>query len=203
MKPCDCIICNNFPCNDINTAAYTVPYIEVDPHKIQLVTISEAPPAEHSDYFYAPGNPFYLETTMQAFNYAGKIITSLKEIIDSGIYITTAIKCAKTHYSISSDTVQTCSVLLENEIALFPDIKAFLLMGDTAIKAMNSVWKKNTGTRVIPAGSTYKIRKQQFFFENKRVFPSYLQTGGNYLIEKSKRKMIADDIREALNLIEL
>jgi len=33
-----------------------------------------------------------------------------------------------------------------------------------------------------------------------RVFPSYLQTGGNYLIEQSKRAMIAEDLREALGI---
>jgi hypothetical protein len=31
-----------------------------------------------------------------------------------------------------------------------------------------------------------------------RVFPTYLQTGKSYLIEKSKRKMIAEDIKTAL-----
>lgn len=202
MKTCDHISCNNFPCNDINTASHTIPYIELDPHRIQLIMISEAPPPESSDYFYAPGNPFYLETTMQAFNDAGRAITSMQDIVDSGIYITTAIKCAKTQYSISMDTTINCSALLEREMSLFPNIKAFLLMGDTAIKTMNLIWKKNTGARIIPAGSTYKIRKQKFFFENIRVFPSYLQTGGNYLIEKAKRRMIAEDIKDALNLLQ-
>lgn len=74
-------------------------------------------------------------------------------------------------------------------------------MGDVAIKSMNSIWKKQTGKPVIPAGSTYKLRKQPYYFNEKRVFPSYLQTGKNYLIEKSKRKMIAEDIRAALDLI--
>ena len=34
-----------------------------------------------------------------------------------------------------------------------------------------------------------------------RVLPSYLQTGKSYLIEKSKRRMIAEDLRTALELI--
>jgi uracil-DNA glycosylase len=34
------------------------------------------------------------------------------------------------------------------------------------------------------------------------LFPSYLQTGKNYLIEKAKRKMIAEDIKEAMEIIK-
>jgi len=37
--------------------------------------------------------------------------------------------------------------------------------------------------------------------QSKRVFPTYLQTGGNYLIEKSKRVMIAEDLKEAFEII--
>jgi len=71
-------------------------------------------------------------------------------------------------------------------------------MGDTAIKAMNYIAKRDTGKRLIPSGSTYKIRKDKYFYRQVRVFPSYLQTGKSYLIEKSKRKMIAEDIKAAL-----
>jgi uracil-DNA glycosylase len=71
-------------------------------------------------------------------------------------------------------------------------------MGDTAIKAMNYITKKNTAKRLIPSGSTYKIRKDKYLYKQLRVFPSYLQTGKSYLIEKFKRKMIAEDIKAAL-----
>jgi len=71
-------------------------------------------------------------------------------------------------------------------------------MGDTAIKAMNYIAKRNIRKRIIPSGSTYKIRKNKYFYKHARVFPSYLQTGKSYLIEKSKRKMIAEDIKAAL-----
>jgi hypothetical protein len=33
------------------------------------------------------------------------------------------------------------------------------------------------------------------------VYPSYLQAGPSFFIEKSKRKMIAEDIRNALGLL--
>ncbi|NIM11869.1 MAG: uracil-DNA glycosylase [Candidatus Aminicenantes bacterium] len=160
--------------------------------------ISEAPPPDKNDYFYAPGNPFYLQTTIQAFNDAGIDVSTMEEILNLGVYITTAIKCGKTQYSISTGTIKTCSEILEKEAALFPGIEVFLLMGDVSIKAMNYIWKRQTGNKVIPGGSTYKIRKEKYYFQEKRVFPSYLQTGKNYLIEKAKRKMIAEDIKEAM-----
>lgn len=115
-------------------------------------------------------------------------------ILDLGVYITTAIKCGKTGYSISSKTIENCSSLLESEIYLLPDVKAILLMGETAIKSMNYIAKRKTGKRIVPSGSTYKIRKSYYFYNDVRVFPTYLQTGRSYQIEKSKRKMIAEDI---------
>jgi len=201
MRVSDYMKCTNFPCNDVNEETYLVPYLEIEPEAIHVAMIAEASPPDRSDYFYARDNPFYLQTTVQAFNDAGVTISTMQEILDLGIYITTAIKCGKTQYSISGNTIKTCSELLEKEIAVFPNIKVFLLMGDVAIKSMNLIWKRQTGTAVIPGGSTYKIRKQRFFLGEKRVFPSYLLTGKNYLIEKSKRRMIAEDIREAIRLI--
>jgi len=163
--------------------------------------ISEAPPQDAGDYFYAKNNPFYLQTTMQAFNDAGFKISSMKDVLDLGAYITTAIKCAKTAYSIAPETIENCSLrILEKEIDLFPKIKTILLMGDTAIKAMNRIARRNTGKGVIPSGSTYKIRKNKYSYKQLRIIPSYLQTGKSYLIEKSKRKMIAEDIKAAFEI---
>jgi uracil-DNA glycosylase len=199
MRPSDFTGCTDFPCLDMNKKCYVVPNIEVDPGKIGTLMISEAPPEDLGDYFYASGNPFFVQTTVQAFNDAGFKVASMKDILELGVYVTTAVKCGKTSYSISSKTIDNCSVrVLENEIGLFPKAKSILLMGDTAIKAMNYVAKRNTGKAIIPSGSTYKIRKGKYFYKQLKVFPSYLQTGKSYLIEKSKRKMIAEDIKAAL-----
>jgi uracil-DNA glycosylase len=163
--------------------------------------ISEAPPEDPADYFYSRGAPLYLQTTLKAFNDAGVPVGSMGDILALGIYITTAVKCAKTRYAVSADTIKNCSLLLERELALFPDARVFLLMGDTAIKAVNYISRRDTGKPVIPVESTYKIRTQQFYFDGRRVFPSYLQTGQNYLIERSKREMVAEDIRAAMKII--
>ncbi len=192
--------CQSFPCTDIDKNSYILPPAEIDADKVRIVMIAEAPPNDKADYFYSEGNPFYLQTTLQAFRDAGADVSSMQDILDLGVHITTAIKCGKTQYAVSPDTMNNCSVILEKEISLFPNVKVFMLMGDVAIKMMNNVWKKETGKRVIPAGSTYKIRKDAYFYDNKRVFPSYTPAGKNFLIEKSKRRMVAEDIKEALRL---
>jgi uracil-DNA glycosylase len=199
VRPNKFVKCTDFPCSDINKNHYMVPDIEVEPEKTRVVMVSEAPPENSSDYFYAEGNPFYMQTTVQAFNDAGFNVTSMKDVVNLGVYVTTAIKCAKKAYAISPETVENCcSRILEKEIALFPKTKTILLMGDTAIKAMNTIAKRNTGKRIIPSGPTWKIRKGNYTYRELAVIPSYLQTGKSYLIEKSKRKMIAEDIKVAL-----
>lgn len=179
-----------------------MPAVEVNPEKVKVVMIAEAPPENPLDYFYASGEPFYLKTTLQAFNDAGIPVNSIQEILDHGFYLTTALKCAKTRYVISADTVKNCSLVLEKELSLFPNVEVYMLMGDVAIKAFNYISRRLTGKNTIRSGSTYKIRKEQFFYNGKRVFPSYVQTGQNYLIEKSKRMMIAEDLAEAAKLIK-
>ena len=87
-------------------------------------------------------------------------------------------------------------------MALFLEVEVILLMGDVAIKAINYIAKRAGEPRVIPAGSTYKIRGGTFFFRGKRAFPSYLQAGPSFNIEKNKRKMIAEDIAAALRLVQ-
>jgi len=201
MKISDCVVCTHFPCADVNHNSHILPDIEIDPEKVRILMISEAPPTDFADFFYAPGAPDYLSATLRAFADAGIMAHSLHDILNLGVFMTTAIKCGKTGYAVSGKTIEACSFLLEREIAFFPGLQAFLLMGDVAIKALNFISKRQFGKRVIPAGSTYKIRKDEFYYEGRRAFPSYLQTGKNVLIEKSKRRMIAEDIAAALKRI--
>ena len=64
-------------------------------------------------------------------------------------------------------------------------------MGDVAIKSINIIAKRNRQPRVIPAGSTYKIRGGEFTFRGARALPSYVQAGPAFFVEKVKRKTIA------------
>ena len=202
MQVNECVKCEEFPCADAKHSCYIVPDVEVKPDSISMVMISEAAPANPEDYYYAEGDPLFQQTTVQAFNDAGADVSSIQDILDLGVYLTTAVKCGKTGYGIKANTIKECSLILEKELALFSDVKVFMLMGDVAIKAINYISKRAGEERVIPAGSTYKIRGKEYFFRGKRAFPSYLQAGPSFFIEKSKRRAIAEDIACALSLVE-
>lgn len=198
MRTCDFVRCADFPCAGVDHLGYRVPSVDLDPQKISVVLISEAAAPFAGDDYYAPGSPLFAQTTLQAFQDAGAQVDSIQEILDLGVYLTTAVKCSKTSYGIQTPTVRACSLLLEQELDLFPNVRAYLLMGDVAIKAVNAVALRAGQPRVIPAGSTYKTRAGYFTFRGARAFPSYLQAGPSFFIEKSKRKMIAEDIAAAL-----
>lgn len=201
MNPKDFVKCNTFPCVDVNHAAYIVPNIEVQIEKVSILVISEAAPVEADDYYYAEAEASFQQTSLQAFMAADARIKSFQDILDLGVYFTTAVKCGKTGYGVKAGTIKECSLLLEKELALFPSVKAYLLMGDVAIKGINYIAKRQGEGRVIPAGSTYKIRGQEYAFRGVRAFPSYLQVGPSFGIEKSKQRMITEDISAALALI--
>lgn len=201
MKTSDHVGCTEFPCADVRHECYLVPSIEVNPKQVSIVLISEAAPADPGDYYYAKGNPLFEQTTVQAFRDAGAEVGSIQDILGMGVYLTTAVKCGKTGYGIKAGTIEHCSQILEAELALFPAPQVYLLMGDVAIKGLNYIAKRQGEGRVIPAGSTYKIRGEAYHYREARVFPSYLQAGPSLFIEKSKRKMIAEDIATALELV--
>jgi uracil-DNA glycosylase len=177
-----------------------VPSVDIKPRDISIVMIAEAAPENPRDYYYARGKPLFAQTTIEAFNDAGADVSSIRDILDLGVYLTTAVKCGKTGYGVKANTIKECSTLLERELELFPNARAYMLMGDVAIKAINYIAKRAGEPRAIPVGSTYKIRGKKYTFRGKRALPSYLQAGPSFFIEKSKRRMIAEDIRSALKL---
>ena len=198
MRVSDCIVCKDFPCSGVKHECCLIPGINIKPDAISIAMVSEAAPQNRDDYYYARNNPLFARTTVQAFNDAGFAVSSVKDIVGQGVYLTTAVKCGKTGYGIETGAIKQCSFLLEKELALFPKLKMLMLMGDVAIKALNHMAQRAGGKRVIPRGSTYKLRKQNYFFRGLRVFPSYLQAGPSFFIEKSKRRMIAEDIAAAM-----
>ena len=111
-----------------------------------------------------------------------------------GIYITNAVKTPKTEYAIDKISIESSLPYLEAELSLFPNTKVIMLMGDVAKKAFNMITKKSTKKNAVPAVSTYKLRNSEM--------PSYIMTGGNILIEKSKVAMATEDIATMLEIIK-
>ena len=192
----------NYPCEDVKKKML-FPRISSDPELVRVVMVSECPPEQASDYYYENGSGTFFRTTRMAFEDAGIIIKDYEDLTDMGFYLTTAIKCTKTQYLVSAKTIKECALtFLRIERRQFPNIRAIMCMGDFAIKAINYIYKEEHATRVINAGATYKIRKEEHVFNSIRFFPSYTQTGDSFNIEQSKRKMIAEDIKSALAMLK-
>jgi uracil-DNA glycosylase len=194
-----CLKCN-LPCKDVNRD-FIYPRIDLDPDKITLMLISEAPSSVRSEYYYEnPDSPFF-RNTQAVFKDAGVSVSSYLDLTKMGIYLTTAIKCSKKDYLVAAGTIKECSRLLEMETDQFPNVKVVMCMGDFAIKSVNYIAKRKFGKAAISSGSTYKIRGLAHEAIRIRYFPSYTQTGDSFDIEKSKRKMITEDISRAVSII--
>ena len=175
--------------------------VDVDPESIRAIMINEVVPADPAQDFYGESGEEYLSTVIPLFQQAGLAVQSIRDILDMGVYITNAVKTPKTTYAIEKERMGESLPCLEAELALFPNVQVIILCGDVAKKMVNMIVKKATKKSVIPSGSTYKIRSEQFFWGDIRVMPSYIITGGNLLIEKSKVRMITQDIAAMAEII--
>jgi uracil-DNA glycosylase len=172
----------------------------IEPEKIKVILISEALPYDKDQYFDSPGVPQYILNTNVIFNKLGYKYNNYQDYLNHGIYLTTALKCSKKGYLVTSETILNCSFILEKEIEPFVNTKAILLMGDFAIKSINYIWKRKYNQKIIPTGSTYKIRNGTYTSKNIHFFPSYTQTGDSFGLEKTKVVMIEEDIKRALEI---
>ena len=176
--------------------------IEIDPLTIKAIMINEVVPSDALQDFYGVPDADYLKTTIPLFQGAGAEVKSIQDILQMGIYITNAVKTPKTGYVIEKNSIEDSLPYLEAELSLFPNVKIIMLMGDVAKKSFNMITKKATRKNVIPAVSTYKLRTTEIYYKGIRVMPSYIMTGGNILIEKSKVAMATEDIATMLEIIK-
>ncbi len=176
--------------------------IDIDPLTIKAIMINEVVPADPSQDFYGTPDADYLKTTIPLLQKAGAEAASIQDILQRGIYITNAVKTPKTDYTIDKSSIENSLPYLEAELSLFPHIKVIMLMGDVAKKAFNMITKKSTKKNAVPAVSTYKLRNSEIYYNGIRIMPSYIMTGGNILIEKSKVTMAAEDIAAMLEIIK-
>lgn len=188
----------SYPCTDVHRDMVFPKPDELDPRAIRILMVSEAPPIDHSNYFYTGASGSFFQTTRTAFQDAGIGIENYDDLTKMGIYLTTAIKCSKKDYLVSAKTIKECSRILGEELSQFSNVRVIMCMGDFAIKAVNNVFKERYNVKPIKPGSTYKIRRENHVFNKIRFMPSYTQTGDSFNIEKIKRQMIAEDIKKAL-----
>lgn len=168
--------------------------IEIDPSRIKAIMINEVVPSDPAQDFYGQASADYMKTTILLFQKAGLNVSSIQDILQLGIYITNAVKTPKTEAAIKKESIDRSIPYLETELSLFPNVKVIMLMGDVAKKAFNIITKKTAKKNAVPSLSTYKLRNSEIYYGTIRVIPSYIMTGGNLLIEKSKVEMAAEDI---------
>ena len=175
--------------------------VYVRPETIYAIMINEIVPSHPEEDFYGKSDAAYMSTTIQLFRKAGIEVDSVQDILNKGIYITNAVKIPKTEYAVSKESIEESLPYLERELALFPNVKVIMLMGDVAKKAFNMIGKKAIKKNVIPSVSTYKLRNTEISYNGVRILPSYIMTGQNILIEKSKFEMASEDISMMYRLI--
>ncbi len=175
--------------------------IDISPLTIKAIMINEVVPSDPLQDFYGLPDADYLKTTIPLLQGAGTAVTSIQDILQMGIYITNAVKTPKTEYAIDKSSIESSLPYLEAELSLFPNTKVIMLMGDVAKKAFNMITKKSTKKNAVPAISTYKLRNSEIYCKGIRIMPSYIMTGGNILIEKSKAAMATEDIAAMLEII--
>lgn len=190
-----------YSCSDVTLVKH---FIQIDPKyfsTIKIVMISEALPINLTDYFDGGEKSKFILNTNIVFGKLDYKFCTFEDYLKNGIYLTTAIKCVKNDYLVSSKTIENCSTMLEKELNQFPNVKLIMLMGDFAIKAINHIWKRKHGIKAIPSGSTYKIRNETFESNGVRFLPSYTQTGESFGIEKVKVEMILEDVAKGMEII--
>lgn len=176
--------------------------VEVNPDMIRAILINEIVPSCPENDFYGKPDAAYMTTTIPLFRKAGIEVSSVQDILNNGIYITNAVKTPKTEYAVSKESIEESLPYLERELALFPNVKVIMLMGDVAKKAFNMISKKATKKNAVPSISTYKLRNTEILYNGIRIIPSYIMTGQNILIEKSKFEMASEDIATMYRLIK-
>ena len=177
--------------------------VNIEPEKIRAIMINEVVPVDSDDDFYGKPDSAYMSTTIPLFRKAGIEVSGIQDILSLGIYITNAVKTPKSEYAVSKESIEESLPYLEKELELLPNLQVVMLMGDVAKKAFNMISKKATKKNAVPSISTYKLRNTEIFYKGWRILPSYIMTGQNLLIEKSKFQMASEDIALMYKLINI
>lgn len=192
--------------NGFATESMQFPDCDIDPGKIKVIMINEVVPKNPDDWFYSEtSDPENRRNALGLFDSAGIPVKSMRDILDLGIYITSALKTPKESSTADPEVIKAQLPLLEAELQLFPNLKVIMLMGDVAIKAVNMIAKAKTKKNACPSGAAGRRQhwdNNEFYWGGIRIFPSYIMTGKNLLIEPFKRDTITEDIRRMMEVVK-
>jgi len=193
--------------NGLDIKSMQFPDCEIEPAKIKVIIINEVVPKNPEDWFYSEtSDPENRRNVLGLFESADVPVKSMRDILDLDIYVTAALKTPKESSTADPEVIKAQLPLLEAELALFPNIRLIMLMGDVAIKMVNLIAKAKTKKNACQAGAAGRRRhweNNEFYWGDIRIFPSYIMTGKNLLIEPFKRDTIAEDIRRMMEFIQV
>ena len=191
--------------NGLDPFSFQFPDCDLDTKNIKAIMINEVVPKNPDDWFYSEtGEAENRSNALGLFVGAGIPVHKMSDILDLGIYITSALKTPKEGYTADPEAIKAQLPLLEAELALFPNLTLIMLMGDVAIKMVNMIAKAKIKKNACPTGAAGRRRHwadESFYWDGIRVFPSYIMTGKNLLIEPFKRDTIMEDIRRMMEII--
>lgn len=173
------------------------------PGRVKVLLLTDAypgDPAEH--YVHQRDGTLPWENTRRIFGEAGIDLSSFQDLLDHGVMQEVCLDIPRPD-KITADTYTTALPRLEQLFTDLPALRAVGLMGDVAIRAFNLWYRKETGSRrgLIPSIPTYRIHGQAFVWRDLHVFPTYLHTGGSFLIERSKQRMVAETVARLVSFL--
>lgn len=104
----------------------------------------------------------------------------MENLLDMGIYLTTAIKCPKAGLSVSTQTTKKCLKILEKGIKLFPMAKVYMLMGDVAIKHLIISQRLKPEKELSPTYLLIKSGRANTFIKARGYFRLMLLPGATF-----------------------
>lgn len=182
---------------EVHKSTYSVfdQQFRLDLNAVRLLLLTDGyPPDPNQHYIFSNPDTLAWHNSREVLSALGVDAHSFQEVLDRGILIVPSLD-GVVPPKVSPPEIASAAERLKALLGLLPNLTAIGLMGDVAIATFNQMHKGLSGTRLIPAGSTYKLRRQDFFWGDVQVFPSYLYTGKSYVIERSKRQMVAEDMQ--------
>ena len=167
-----------------------LPDYDIDTDKVKGLIVHEDPTNTDDDYFTVP-----------YFINSGYCVDSVSDVLDLGIYMTSAIKNEKAGKNDETSAITTHMPLLWHEISLFKNLKAVILAGHMSIKTFNFLAKWKTGKSLIPGNTLSRMRQKEYAFKGIRIIPSYKMIM-NFVPESERGGAVCSDLKTMRTIIE-
>jgi len=169
---------------------FELPDYDIDTQKIKAVIVHEDPTNTDDDYFTVP-----------YFRKSGFNVNSIGDVVDIGVYMTSALKIEKAGKSVDPGVLSIYMPVLLHELSMFENLKVIILAGHTSIKAFNYITKWKTGKNLIPSATLNKIREKEYKYNEIKVIPSYKMII-NFAPDGDRSETTCEDIMKMRSIIE-